>query len=187
MYKPESVLENETHKLFWYFEIQTDHLISARRLDLIIINKKRELTDYRGKLKKCVKRDKYLNLARELKILWNMKVTIKPIVIGALGTVTKRISTRSGGLGNYRTGGDHQNYCIIEIGENTEKSPGDLRRLVVIQTLVRNHQLMLVWKILKREIIIIIIINKKKENLKMCGLFCTGWQENKIERKWKEG
>ena len=32
---------------------------------------------------------KYLDLARELKKLWNMKVTIIPIVIGALGTVTK--------------------------------------------------------------------------------------------------
>ena len=31
----------------------------------------------------------YLDLARELKKLWNMKVTIVPIVIGALGTITK--------------------------------------------------------------------------------------------------
>ena len=38
---------------------------------------------------KCEKRDKYLDLARELKKLLNMKVTIIPIVIGALGTVTK--------------------------------------------------------------------------------------------------
>ena len=34
-------------------------------------------------------KDKYLNLARELKKLWNMKVTILPIVIAAFGTVTK--------------------------------------------------------------------------------------------------
>ena len=32
---------------------------------------------------------KYLELARELKKLWNMKVTSIPIVIGAFGTVTK--------------------------------------------------------------------------------------------------
>ena len=32
---------------------------------------------------------KYLDLARELKKLWNMQVTIIPIVIGAFGTVTK--------------------------------------------------------------------------------------------------
>ena len=35
------------------------------------------------------KKDKYLDLAWELKNLWNMKVTIGPIVIGALGTITK--------------------------------------------------------------------------------------------------
>ena len=45
--------------------------------------------DHRIKLKECEKRDKYLDLARELKKLWNMKVTIIPIVICAFGTVTK--------------------------------------------------------------------------------------------------
>ena len=34
-------------------------------------------------------KDKYLDLARELKKLLNMMVTIIPIVIGAFGTVTK--------------------------------------------------------------------------------------------------
>ena len=38
-YNPESVLENETHKLLPDFEIQTDRLISARRPDFIIIKK----------------------------------------------------------------------------------------------------------------------------------------------------
>ena len=45
--------------------------------------------DDRVKLKECEKKDKYLDLARELKKLWNMQVTIIPIVIGAFGTVTK--------------------------------------------------------------------------------------------------
>ena len=45
--------------------------------------------DYRINLKECEKKDKYLDLARELKKLWNMKVTIVPIVIGAFGTITK--------------------------------------------------------------------------------------------------
>ena len=43
MHNPESVLENETHKLVWDFEIQTDHLISARRSEQVIINKKENL------------------------------------------------------------------------------------------------------------------------------------------------
>ena len=42
MHDPISVLENDKQKLLWDFDIQTDHLISARRPDLIIINEKRE-------------------------------------------------------------------------------------------------------------------------------------------------
>ena len=42
MHNPASVLENDTYKLLWDFDIQTDHLISARRSDLIIINKKKK-------------------------------------------------------------------------------------------------------------------------------------------------
>ena len=45
--------------------------------------------DHRIKLKECEKKDTYLDLARELKKLWNMKVTIVLIVIGAFGTITK--------------------------------------------------------------------------------------------------
>ena len=39
--------------------------------------------------KESEKKDKFLDLARELKKLWNMKVTIVPIVIGALVPITK--------------------------------------------------------------------------------------------------
>ena len=42
MHNPASVLENDTHKVLWNFDIQTDNLISARKPDLIIINKKIE-------------------------------------------------------------------------------------------------------------------------------------------------
>ena len=45
--------------------------------------------DHWIKLKECEKEDKYLDLARELKKLWNMQVTIIPIMIDAFGTVTK--------------------------------------------------------------------------------------------------
>ena len=38
-----SVLENDTHKPLWDFDIHMYHLISARRPDHIIINKNREL------------------------------------------------------------------------------------------------------------------------------------------------
>ena len=44
---PASVLEKDTHKLQWDFNIQTDHLIPTRRPDLIIINKKENLQNCR--------------------------------------------------------------------------------------------------------------------------------------------
>ena len=112
MHNPAPVLENDTHKLQWDFGIHTDHLILARKPDLIIIKKKKEKkkkstskvidfavpADHRIKLKECEKKDKYLELARELKKLWNMQVTILPIVIGAFGTVTKGLLKRLEGL-----------------------------------------------------------------------------------------
>ena len=46
MHDPESVLENETHKLHWDFEIQLDYLISARRQDRIITIIKENLRNF---------------------------------------------------------------------------------------------------------------------------------------------
>ena len=63
-------------KFYGGFDIQTDHLISARRPDLVTVNKKQRTcrieniavpANHRVKLKKSKKRDKYLDLARELK------------------------------------------------------------------------------------------------------------------------
>ena len=98
--------------------------------------------DHRIKLKEYEKKDKYLDLARELKKLWNMNVTNIPIVIGAFSTITKEL-LETGGLGSWRTSGGHPNYDIIENGQNTEKSPRDWRSLAVIQTPVNDHQLKL--------------------------------------------
>ena len=57
----------------------------------------------------------------------------------------------TGGLGSWRTGGDHPNDSIIENGQNTEKSPGDLRIIAVTQTPVKNQMLTLMWKALMSE------------------------------------
>ena len=40
--------------------------------------------------------------------------------------------------------GDHPNYSIVEVGHNTKKSPEDLRRLIVSQIPMKDHQLKLV-------------------------------------------
>ena len=61
----------------------------------------------------------------------------------------RRIIKWTGRLGNNWTIGDHPNYYIIEIGQNTENSLGDLRRFAVTQTPAKDHQLTLMWKTLK--------------------------------------
>ena len=63
-----------------------------------------------------------------------MKITVIPIVIGALGTVSKGLVK---GLENKRTSGDNSNYSIAEIGQNTEKSLGDLLSLEPLWKTIR--------------------------------------------------
>ena len=77
-----------------------------------------------------------------------MKVTIIPNVIGAFGTVTEGLLK---GLEDLEVGErveTIQNNNIIENGQNTEKSPGDLRRLAITQTPVKDHHLTQMWKTL---------------------------------------
>ena len=50
----------------------------------------------------------------------------------------------AGRVGNRKTSRDYVNYTITEIDQNTEKSPGDLTRVAVTQTPVKEHQLTLV-------------------------------------------
>ena len=67
-----------------------------------------------------------------------MKVTVIPIILGALRTILKSLGK---GPEDFEIIGDYPNYSIIKINQNTEKSPGDLRRLAVTQTLVKDHPL----------------------------------------------
>ena len=56
----------------------------------------------------------------------------------------QRFGTMTGGLRNKRTCSGHQYNSIVEIGQNTKKSPRDMKRLAVAQTPVKNHQITLV-------------------------------------------
>ena len=140
MHKQEFVQKNKTLKLIWDFEIETDHLMSARRPDIIIINKKKEkkrkkttcrIVDFavsahhRVNLKESEKNDKYLDLARELKKLWNMRVTIIIIVIGALSSATKLLTQRLEGLEVFGS------LVWLNLGLNPN-SPGPLANTLTI-------------------------------------------------------
>ena len=97
MQKPESVLENETRKLLWDFELQTDHLIPARRPDLVIVHKKetRRIVDFtvqvdhRAKIDTKRKEKLVQRPTQRTKKLWNINVTVISIVFNALWTIPK--------------------------------------------------------------------------------------------------
>ena len=69
MRNPKSVQEYETSKIHRDFEIQTDHLISARQPGLVTIDKKKKRNsriidfavpaEHKIKIKESEKRDKY--------------------------------------------------------------------------------------------------------------------------------
>ena len=69
-----------------------------------------------------------------------MNITVIPIVIGTLGIILQGLVRGPGRVGN-QTSQDHPNYSIVEVGQNTEKSPGDLKKLAITQPPVKDHQL----------------------------------------------
>jgi hypothetical protein len=94
---PEKILESHECKILWDFSIRTDKTVKSQRPDMIIVLKNEKLCfvldfaipwDVRVKNKMQEKREKYEELAFELKRIWKMvKVEIIPIIIGALGAV----------------------------------------------------------------------------------------------------
>ena len=79
MHNPTPVLEDDSHKLLWeHTNGSTNHGQKTRPRNN---NKKKRIckivdfavpADHRINLKESEKKDKYLDLARELKKLWNM-------------------------------------------------------------------------------------------------------------------
>ena len=122
--------KNETHKVLRDFEIQS----SARRPVQVIVKIKKEKkrkrkkdkrkmrtsrigdlavpADCRVKLKEGKKRGKYIDLVRELKKLWNVKVTVIPIITGVLSTVTRGLVQ---GLEDLKIRGGVETIQIIEL------------------------------------------------------------------------
>ena len=97
-HRAEKVLENDSVKLLWDFHVQSDHVIEHCRPDLLLVKKKTKEAviidiavpgDVRITEKEQEKILKYQDLKREIKTVWQLrKVSVVPIVIGALGTIT---------------------------------------------------------------------------------------------------
>ena len=91
-HEPESVLENEDYKILKDFSVQTDHVIEARRPDLVVIDKKErscKIIDFavpgnsRIEEKEKDKIEKYQDLERELQKIWNVKGKSIPLAVGS--------------------------------------------------------------------------------------------------------
>ena len=131
-----SILENETHKHLWDFKIQTVPLISARRPNLVIVKRKKgEPPGFWTWTLLVNKKKKTMEHEGDGNTSCNQRARYSHQRIGLLPT---------GGIGNKNTSSDHPNYSTVKIGQNTEKSPGDLKRLVVTQAPVEDHRLTLV-------------------------------------------
>ena len=81
MHKLECFMENKKHKRLWDFEIQTDHLNQQKRKRTSRMVDFAVAADLRVKLNEIEKEDKYLDLAMELKKLWNIKPAAIAIVL----------------------------------------------------------------------------------------------------------
>ena len=85
--------------MLWDIRVHYDNLIEARRPDIILIDKKEGKgiiadiavpADVRVGEKGLEKMEKYQDLKRLIERLWKLKmVEVVPVVIGALGRVTK--------------------------------------------------------------------------------------------------
>ena len=97
-HQTEAVMENNNTKVLWDFQVHTDRPIRANRPDIIIKNKKTQCCllidvavpgDANVANKEFEKKYKYKDLELEIQKMWKVKTKVIPIVIGALGLVSK--------------------------------------------------------------------------------------------------
>ena len=100
-------MENGSWKILWDFPIQTDHVIEARKHDMVIIAKTKnecKIIDLLGLFASRIeasKRNKikgYIDLKRELKKIWDMPMKVIPVV-GASGTTPTKLNQRLRDIG----------------------------------------------------------------------------------------
>ncbi|XP_051916213.1 uncharacterized protein LOC127597287 isoform X2 [Hippocampus zosterae] len=97
---PPKVVENDRAKIMWDFQIQTDKMVMANQPDIVIIDKGQRKavvvdvavpSDGNIRKKEHEKLEKYQGLREELERAWKVKVTVVPVVVGALGAVTPKL------------------------------------------------------------------------------------------------
>jgi hypothetical protein len=94
-----NVIETNETKILWDFSIRTDRVIQAHKPDIVVVDKKTKKCqiidvacplDMNVAKKEMEKITKYQDLRIEIERLWGVKAEVVPVVIGALGAVTKK-------------------------------------------------------------------------------------------------
>ena len=98
------------------------------------------------KIKESEKLDKYMNFAGELEKALGHEVDGDINCCCCSWNGLQMLEKRTEGIGNQIKNGNHPNYSIVEITQDTEKSSEDLKWLAVTQTLVEDPQLKPFWK-----------------------------------------
>ena len=110
-HQPKGVVENEKWNLVGYMTIQCDHVIEARRPDIVVVEKENNKAIIVGiaspwDCREGEKIEKYQDLKREIGRLWGIRhLEVVPVGVGALGVVSNRLDTWLEKLGvTIRTG-----------------------------------------------------------------------------------
>ena len=106
---PEDVVENEEVKILWDVMIQCDREIKTKILDVVVVNKNERSCaiidmaipgDIRVGEQEKEKIERYQEIKREIKRMWNNRsINVIPVVVGALGSTSKKLKK-----------------CIVELG-----------------------------------------------------------------------
>ena len=105
-------------------------------------------TDHRVNIKENETKDKYLDLVGELKKNGEYEDDGDTNCNRRSWNGFQRLRKSVGRIGNRGTNRNYSNSSIVKIGQNIEKSPGDLKKFA--ETPVKDHQLTLAWKTLKQ-------------------------------------
>ena len=114
----------------WDFSVQTDHVIEARRPDLVVVDRKERSCkiidfavpgDIRIEEKETDEIEKYQDLGRELQKIWNVKVKIIPLVVGSLGAIPKQFGNRLKQIGIVVGTAQVQNSVLLGMGRILRK------------------------------------------------------------------
>ena len=99
-HEPERVVENDQATILWDSPINTDRQIACNKPDIVIKEKNTDKcliidiavpNDHNIQKKATEKMSKYVDLQIECQRMWNKKVEVVPVIIGATGVVERNI------------------------------------------------------------------------------------------------